>query len=236
MKIVVLDTETTGLDRTEDEPVSIAMIDGDGNVIIDTLVKPLLKRSWAEAQQIHGISPEDVKDAPYMVSILPTIRKAIEEADLVVGYNLEFDIHMLRQLVESSKQFDVMREFAKVHGQIRNDGSFKWSKLSECAEYYGYEFLPHGALGDCKATLHCYNALMRDGEYLAFEDEKKKQKKRGVDMDVIGYCLKIALGIITGLGGIVITIISFGHMFDGTMLAWMIAGLLLLVVACFLLK
>lgn len=232
MKIVVIDTETTGLDKMNDEPVSIAMIDGEGIIILDTLVKPLMKRSWEGAQRIHGISPEDVEDAPYMVELRPTIEKAIGEADLVVGYNLQFDLGMLNQAVEPSKQFDVMREFAKVHGQVRDDGSRKWSKLAECAAHYGYGFQPHGALGDCKATLHCYNALMRDKEYLAFE----KKRKRGANMGAVGYCLKTALGLILAFGGIATLVLSFTHLLDGAMLAWIIASLLMMVTGYLLIR
>lgn len=232
MKIVVLDTETTGLDQASDEPVSIAMIDGEGNVILDTLVKPLMKQSWEGAQRVHGISPGDVKDAPHMANLYPTIEKAIEEADLVVGYNLQFDLGMLNQAVEPSKQFDVMREFAKVHGQVRDDGSRKWSKLAECAAHYGYRFQPHGALGDCNATLHCYNALMRDKEYLAFE----KKRKRGANIGAVGYCLKFALGLILAFGGIVALLMSFTHLLDGAMLAWIIASLLMMVAGYLLIR
>lgn len=232
MKIVVLDTETTGLDQVNDEPVSIAMIDGDGGVIVDALVKPIMNRSWIGAQRIHGISPEDVKDSPYIAQFYPTIEKAIEEADLVVGYNLQFDLSMLHQPVEPSKQFDVMREFAKVHGQIRSDGSRKWSKLTECAAHYGYEFPPHGALEDCKATLFCYNSLMHDKAYLAL----KKKEEGKIDLGAGGYCLKTAIGLILSFGGIVTFLMSFMHIFDGTMLAWIVASLIMMAAGYFAIK
>lgn len=38
-------------------------------------------------------------------------------------------------------------------------GHNKWFKLEEAAKYYNYQFEPHGALEDCKATLFVLKKL-----------------------------------------------------------------------------
>ena len=59
---VYLDTETTGLEL-KDEIVEIAIIDKNGLVLIDSLIKP--KQPIPDsATAIHHISNEMVKDSP----------------------------------------------------------------------------------------------------------------------------------------------------------------------------
>lgn len=64
-KTICFDTETTGLQTATDEILSLSIIDDSGNVLFDSLIKPYFHDKWDDAQKIHGITPEDVKDAPY---------------------------------------------------------------------------------------------------------------------------------------------------------------------------
>lgn len=49
--IIVLDTETTGLNWEDDELLQISIIDGDGNTLINEYVKPYWTDQWEEAQK-----------------------------------------------------------------------------------------------------------------------------------------------------------------------------------------
>lgn len=228
-KIVVIDTETTGLNRSgNDEAVSLAMIDGNGNVLIDTLLKPMHRRSWVDAERINGISPDDVKDAPHLVDVIDNVKRYLDGADLVVGYNLEFDLGILGVFVYPSKQFDVMREFARFYGAKRNDGSRKWSKLTECASHYGYSFTPHGALEDCKATLFCYKAVKEDRAYLKVANKKP-----------MGTGTSVAIGIASVaviFVGIALCVAAFFHIFDGQFFAYIVGGCAVLAIGYALTK
>lgn len=165
-KIVVFDTETTGLNKhNSDEAVSLGMVDGNGKVLFDTLLKPEHRRTWKDAERIHGITPADVKDAPKLSSIIDQVKSYLDNAELVVGYNLQYDLGILRVPVAKAKQFDVMLEFATFYGEKWPSGERKWSKLTECAAHYHYTYPPHGALEDTKATLHCFNSLLDDVHY-----------------------------------------------------------------------
>lgn len=90
-KFITLDTETTGF-STEDEVLSCSVVDQDGNILIDTLVKPIYKTSWDAAQRIHGISPEMVfsKGISYN-SLLSQLRQTVEDYEYVIIYNAKFD-------------------------------------------------------------------------------------------------------------------------------------------------
>lgn len=148
---VVLDTETTGLSYN-DEIVQIAILSPDGTVLLDTLVRPLIPISL-EATGIHGITNDDVADAPPFPKLYERL-KAILSGKSIVIYNAAFDLRMLQQTLRKYRlpPFDLdedqidcaMLYYAAWRGEIWSDGSYKWQKLQ------GGD---HSAAGDCRATL-----------------------------------------------------------------------------------
>lgn len=156
-KVVSFDLETTGFDSKSDEILQISLIDGNGNILLNSYVKPYRKTEWKYAQRVHGISPDDVKDAPHLHTLLPLIRKIFNDAQLLVSYNGCFDIRFLSAAgidLSCKQHFDVMRHFASCY----NNG--KVVKLISCAQYFGYEFKAHNSLEDVKATLFCFNKII----------------------------------------------------------------------------
>lgn len=59
-QLLVLDTETTGLNPRRDEVLSLSIIDGEGQAILDERFAATRHRRWDAAQAVHGISPSDV--------------------------------------------------------------------------------------------------------------------------------------------------------------------------------
>ena len=161
--IVVFDVETTGLDPGIDEILQFSAIDGDGNTLLNTYVRPYVKEEWPDAAKVNGITSEMVKDAPYPHELIPIVKGIFESAELLISYNGVFDIGFLQHWgidFSSQKHFDVMREFAPIYGEYREAyGNYKWQKLTTCAEYYGYKFKAHDSQEDVKATLYCYNQI-----------------------------------------------------------------------------
>lgn len=150
--IICLDTETTGLSPVTDEILSISIIDGYGNVLFDSLVKPISHTDWKSAEIINRITPDMVKDAPTMNDILPTIQKIIYASDLIIEYNIAFDLSFLKEagikISERIKKKDVM--------QYSNGYRMR---LSSAADNFGYDWgndKVHGSLADAKATLYVY--------------------------------------------------------------------------------
>ena len=89
-----LDTETTGL-KEFDEIVEIAVIDQDGKVLLDTLVKPL-KRIPADAVAIHGITDAMVQDALRWSEVWPKLEPILRGHQVAI-YNADFDLRMMSQ-------------------------------------------------------------------------------------------------------------------------------------------
>ena len=165
--IIVLDTETTGLDSA-DEILQISIINGNGAILLDTFVHPYYHSTWADAEKIHGITPDMVADAPYPHELLPIIKTIFSETLLLIGYNTNFDLGFLQNwgLHHFNIQIvDVMQEFADYYA-VHDDPyeGNRYYKITFCAEYFGYTWQgpAHNSLHDAMATLHCYKKMAAD--------------------------------------------------------------------------
>ena len=95
--IVFFDIESTGLNVATDRIVELCVVKvlPNGDTEIKTRrVNPTIPIS-PEAQAVHGISNDDVKDCPTFKSIAKSLANYLEGCDFA-GYNsLKFDIPML---------------------------------------------------------------------------------------------------------------------------------------------
>lgn len=183
-KILCFDVETTGLSREEDEILQLSIVDGTGKTVFNEYIKPTRHESWDGAEAIHGISPSDVTDKPTIEEYRDTLNDIFKDVQLLVGYNnIYFDNAFLKeagiQIPEDAKMYDVMLKFAPIYGEwneMRQD--YKWQKLAKCAEYYGFhgdgQF--HDSLEDVRATLHCFNSMISEGQV--------KEKEATAEKDV----------------------------------------------------
>lgn len=169
-KIVVLDLETTGFNKYDDEIVQVSIIDQDENVLLNEYCKPEHKIEWPEAAAVTGITPEIVADKKPFAFYAPIVEDILNNAEMILIYNAGFDAAFLHAKgLEFPDDIirDVMLEFAEVYGEW-NDYycNYKWQKLSTAARYYGYMFNAHDSLEDVKATLYVFNCMesgMRGG-------------------------------------------------------------------------
>ena len=122
MNYVVLDTETTGLSGRS-KVVEIAIIDRDGQVLINTLVNPGRSPIQPAAREIHGITRDDVKGKPTFDDLWPDIKKIFNDHDIALAYNADFDFRLMAQsLTERSCQEEIK---ATRRGCIMK-GYFRW--------------------------------------------------------------------------------------------------------------
>ncbi len=131
-----LDTETTGLNKT-DEIIEIAIVDGDGQPVLDTLVRPS-QPIPLDSTAINGITADMVKGAPFWREVWPSVRSKLA-GKIVVAYNAKFDERMMRQSNEryrlpwqASWQF---RDLLELYSKFRGD----WNSFTGITKFYSLD-------------------------------------------------------------------------------------------------
>lgn len=199
MKIMVFDSETTGLinkkAKLEDQPHLVQFAGIVGTITegifteedrIDLLVKPPIPIP-DEASQIHHIYAIDVKDAPSVREVLPSLVKLINECDIVIWHNIEFDINMMQIEVDRLKMEGVVidlapkKTFCTMNESIsycripRKSGTgFKRPKLQELTKkvLWEYFFWAHSAIVDTEWTMKAFIKLWNEGVFKLKEREQ----------------------------------------------------------------
>ncbi|GHH59651.1 DEAD/DEAH box helicase [Lentzea cavernae] len=152
----VVDVETTGFAaRGHDRIIEVAVVRmaRDGTVLSEwsSLVDP---RRSLSATEVHGITEEEVADAPTFADVAPTLATYLDGA-VVVAHNASFDLNFLHA------------EFARASHPFTPHGSLCTMKLDTRVHQAGRRRLPdclaavgvpgphgaaHRALTDAKAT------------------------------------------------------------------------------------
>ncbi|GAL79089.1 DNA polymerase III alpha subunit [Algibacter lectus] len=190
---LIFDTETTGLPKRWDAPITdtdnwprciqIAwqLHDDMGNCIEhqDYLVKPEGFNIPYDAEKIHGISTELAEEQGIpLAEVLEKFNEALGKTKFVVGQNVKFDLNIMgaefvRGDVENPLQelpvLDTCTEHTAKLCEIPGGryGKFKLPTLSELHEHlFGVGFSEaHNATADVEATTRCFFELVRLGQY-----------------------------------------------------------------------
>jgi DNA polymerase-3 subunit alpha (Gram-positive type) len=180
--LVFLDTETTGLKPEVAEIIEIAVLDLDGNVLLDTKVKPVrLDKTMAydaegtkRALEINGYSkdPTAWKDAPTFEQLVPRILEVFEHK-VIVGQNPTFDRSFV---VEALSRNGVVKSYRKLSRHMVDTTTLALEHLVPCGlnrvnldaicEFLGIELdrsERHGALADARACRSAYLMMLRAG-------------------------------------------------------------------------
>lgn len=97
--VVIFDCETTGTDRARDQIIELCIQRG---LTDDPKAEHRTWRIRPEvsihpgAQAVHGIKAEDLAACPAFAQVADEIAAAFATADVIVGYNITFDIDMLQ--------------------------------------------------------------------------------------------------------------------------------------------
>ncbi|MFS4456070.1 DNA polymerase III subunit alpha [Maribacter sp. 2304DJ31-5] len=189
----IFDTETTGLPKRWDAPITdtdnwprciqIAwqLHDDMGNLIEhqDYLVKPDGFNIPYDAEKIHGISTALAEqDGVPLSEVLEKFNIAMSKTKFIVGQNVGFDVNIMgaefhRMNVENPLQelpvLDTCTEHTAQLCQIPGGrgGKFKLPTLTELHEYlFAAPFAEaHNATADVEATTRCFLELVRQQQY-----------------------------------------------------------------------
>ena len=154
--LVILDTETTGLDSMA-EIVEIAAVNRDGEVLLNSLVCPT-RPIPIDATRIHGITDLDVRGAPSFVAAL----SRIEFGRVVAIYNAGFDVRLMEQSARSHRPWRemvvqcIMELYATFYGAWSSyHESYTWQSLTIAVAQCGlsWDGQEHRALADARMAL-----------------------------------------------------------------------------------
>lgn len=95
--MIIFDVETTGTRKDYDQIIELAAQQGFSSDAPRKTwrIKPSVPISPG-AQRVHGISMDDLKDCEPFSTHAPKLRRVFEKADVIVGYNVSFDLDMIQ--------------------------------------------------------------------------------------------------------------------------------------------
>ena len=102
-KVLFFDLELTGF-YDHDEILSITIVDGFGNMIMDTLVKPVSTKSWKRTEEIHKITPDMVKDAPVLEELIPRLKEIFADAENIIAYGVSTDYSHIKHIYKDARE------------------------------------------------------------------------------------------------------------------------------------
>lgn len=204
---IAYDVESTGKSPMTDRIVQLCLTkvnaDGQREILVNTLLNPGMPISQG-ATEVHGITDNDVVNAPTFAQLAPQLEHHFSEADAVIGYNSsKFDNTMIDEeflraqsnfTVSSKPQIDVKRLLEHIVPRDLNSVSERY--LNRSVEG------AHDASVDVTATLDIMDALLNLAEMTS--------------MNSLEVASTLSKGFITGDGRVVWeeerAIIAFGKM------------------------
>jgi DNA polymerase-3 subunit epsilon len=162
-RLLVFDVETTGTDKRRDQVIELCMQFGLEGASRTWRFRPSVPISPG-AQAVHGISIEDLADCPTFAECAEEIAALFVEADVIVGYNLSFDIDMLqaeyeRMRVSAAERGSLPVAQMDVRGKIIVDPYRLWQQCEPRSlkhahqRFVGADFeAAHSASADVAAT------------------------------------------------------------------------------------
>jgi len=190
-KLIVLDTETTGLKVDQGHRVvdigAIVLKDRKKtNEYFQSYVNPerLIDR---EAQEIHGISNEQLEKEPKFSEIAESFLEFVQDSVLII-HNAPFDLGFLNtELQRASSNYPKLEEICEIEDTLvlaRKKFPGRRHKLDDLADRYeieGYDRTFHGALVDANILADVYIHLTGGQIMLNFSSSNSKTSNQPDD-------------------------------------------------------
>jgi len=159
-EFLVLDTETSNWVDDGGEVIQLGIVDKNGNVLLNTLLKPEGMIS-AGATSAHGLTEESVEQAGTFVTLYPYLKELLTGKP-VIAYNAPFDERALNATctkyglpVIECTWHDAMTQYSAFQGEWNySKGNYRWWKLTEACLHNNVPVVDaHDATADVKMTL-----------------------------------------------------------------------------------
>lgn len=185
MKIFVYDTETTWFISKKETDLSLQPKIIQFAWILWELknwefteekrINILINPKWPIpfwSSQVHHLYDIDVKDAPFVENVIDEIMTYINEPDITIWHNIEYDQDMIKlELKRLEKEYKyqpkqvvcTMKTSVDYCAIQWNWARFKYPKLGELHKklFWEYFIWAHDAMTDVEATLRCFIELVK---------------------------------------------------------------------------
>ena len=190
-KLIVLDTETTGLEVDQGHRV----VDIGAIVLKDRKKTNEYFQSYlnperlidTEAQEIHGISNEQLEKEPKFSEIAESFLEFVQDSVLII-HNAPFDLGFLNsELQRASSNYPKLEEICEIEDTLvlaRKKFPGRRNKLDDLADRYeieGYDRTFHGALVDANILADVYIHLTGGQIMLNFSSSNSKTSNQPND-------------------------------------------------------
>ena len=194
---LIFDTETTGLPRDYNAPISdldnwprlvqlswqLHNADGSLRSAHDYIVKPEGFTIPFNSEKVHGISTQRaLAEGHALGEVLTKFNEDLQYTQQTIGHNVDFDLNVtgaefLRAEIETSllniekvDTKDASTDYCKIPGG--RGGKYKWPTLSELHEkLFGVPFDgAHNSAFDVDATARCFFGLLKEQVITPFDD------------------------------------------------------------------
>ena len=165
-KVLFFDLELTGFyDR--DEIISVSIVNGRGEVVMDTFVKPVHTKKWKKTEKIHGITPEMVQDSPTLADLIPDIKQMFDDAEAIIAYGVSTDFSHIKRIYDTEAEREALHakicccanEFVRYIHEHRPD--VVHASLTDAMECLGiaWDGIPHSSIADTIACRKVWERL-----------------------------------------------------------------------------
>jgi DNA polymerase-3 subunit epsilon len=173
MKLIGLDFETANGKSGSICSVGLACVEEGG--VAETrhwLVKPHRTMTWMSpfCTEVHGLTWQDIRDAPEFHEIWPAMRDFIQQGDCVVIHNATFDLRHLRAALSLYRLPAIQFPYICSLRASRNAlPALDSHKLNVVASHLGLTFNHHDALEDARTCALVMSHIgMPEGEPSVF--------------------------------------------------------------------
>ncbi len=193
--LAVFDIESTGLDVSSDRIVEIAVLKITPSGEQEEWVKRLNPQMpiSSESTEIHGISDEDVQNAPTFKDVADDLAAFLGSADLAGFNSNKFDIPMLaEEFLRVDHSFDVSnRKFIDVQNIFHK---MEQRTLVAAYKFYCNKDLndAHNASADTNATFEVLKAQIERYEDLKGDIEYLSEFSKNTKHEIIDFAGRLA--------------------------------------------
>jgi DNA polymerase-3 subunit epsilon len=190
LREIVFDTETTGLDPSQDRIIELGGVELDNRFLTGRTfhhyINPQGRQINAEAQTVHGISAADLLDKPHFDQIAEEFLAFIDGAKLI-AHNAAFDISFINAELDRLGHLPVAQDrVVDTLAIARRKHPMGPNSLDALCRRYGIDNsrrTKHGALLDSELLAEVYVELI-GGKQASLVLESAMEVQQRIEIDI----------------------------------------------------